>query len=397
MVPELRARRAWTKPYIPDPALVLARLLVVLGTRPEAIKLAPLVYELRRRVPAEAVHIVATGQHAELARRALAAFDLQPDHELPALEHGLSLARATAMMLSRLDEVLVELEPRWVLVQGDTTSALAGGLAAFHRGIPFAHVEAGLRSGRLDQPFPEEAHRRLLDGISDLLCAPTERCREHLEREGLSRERIAVTGNTGIDALEWMRRRSTPWPEPACLRGIAPQMNVVLVTAHRRESWGPPLRAIGAALRALAIAHARDSRWILPLHPNPAVAAPLRAALGDLANVHLLAPLEPAELWACMARATFVLTDSGGLQEEAPSLGKPVLVLRSCTERSEGVDLRIAELVGTEVHSITSACDRLLRDPVALQRMRPQGNPYGDGRAAERIAEALEARGAFAR
>ncbi|MBK9385071.1 MAG: UDP-N-acetylglucosamine 2-epimerase (non-hydrolyzing) [Planctomycetes bacterium] len=374
----------------------MSRLLVVLGTRPEAIKLAPVLRELRQRAGAEEVRVLATGQHAELTRRALAAFGLRADLELPALEPGLSLTEATALLLRRVDEILAAAPPRWVLVQGDTTSALAAGLAAFQRGLRLVHVEAGLRSGRLDLPFPEEGHRRVLDDLAELLCAPTERCRENLESEGHPRERIVVTGNTAIDALEWMRQHAPLSGEPACLRGTTASERVVLVTVHRRESWGAPLLSIAAAVRSLARRHARDTRWILPLHPNPAVAGPLRAALGDVDNVQLVEPLDPPELWACLARASFVLTDSGGLQEEAPSFGRPGLGLRECSERSEGLDLRIAELVGTETRAIEAACERLLSDPAELESMRPRSNPYGDGRASERIAAAILARDAHA-
>jgi UDP-N-acetylglucosamine 2-epimerase (non-hydrolysing) len=294
---------------------------------------------------------------------------MEPDQGLNAL---------AAAALRAVDRTLAAERPDWVLVQGDTTTAMAASLAAFHRRLRLGHVEAGLRTGDLARPFPEEANRRIADVMADALFAPTARAAAALAREGASTDRIHLVGNTGIDAL-----LSVAAGLPA-----EPEGSEVLVTLHRRESFGPPLLAIFDALRRLALAFPALT-WVYPVHPNPNVREPARAALGQVGNFRLCDPLPYRELVRHLRRCRIVLTDSGGIQEEAPALGKPVLVLRDTTERPEGVEAGTAELVGTDPERIVEAATRLLTDDAARSRMARAVNPYGDGRAAERIAAVL--------
>lgn len=364
------------------------RIAVVAGTRPEAIKLAPVVHALRRR-PGVATFLVSTGQHREMLQQALAAFALEPDVSLDVMRLGQDLHDVTVETLSRIKPVLRELQPAWVVVQGDTTTAMAAALAAFYDRIPVAHVEAGLRTNDRWQPFPEELNRRIVDQLADVLFAPTALARDALLREGFPPGRILVTGNTVVDAIQQLRasgqtaRRSAGGLDLAALRG-----RVLLVTSHRRESFGEGLAAICRALVRIVERHA-DVTAVYPVHLNPNVDGPVRAALGGHPRIALLPPVEYVELAALLERAHLVLTDSGGIQEEAPSFGKPVLVLREVTERPEGVAAGVAAVVGTSEDRIVEATSRLLDDPAAYARMVGAVNPYGDGRAAERIAYAL--------
>lgn len=365
------------------------RIAVVVGTRPEVIKLAPVLMALRRRPGVEAV-LVSTGQHREMLGQAMDAFGLAPDVDLDLMRPDQTLHDVAAGALVAMRRVLAGLRPDWVVVQGDTTTAFAAALAAFYSRCPVAHVEAGLRSGRLDLPFPEEGNRRLVDQLSAALFAPTERARAELLREGFAPEAIAVTGNTVVDALLWARRvarERSAWPA-ALPRDAADGRRVVLVTAHRRESFGPGVEAICRAL--LAIVREEPSALVLyPVHLNPNVDGPVRRLLGEEARIVLLPPLRYLEFVALLDRADVVLTDSGGVQEEAPTFAKPILVMRDVTERPEGVEAGVARLVGTSEAAIAGETIALLRDPARHAAMATGVNPYGDGLAAERIADHL--------
>ncbi len=280
-------------------------------------------------------------------------------------------------------------QPDWVVVQGDTTSALVAALAGFQAGVRVAHVEAGLRTGRLDDPFPEEMNRSVIARVASLHCAPTEGARANLLREGLSDARIAVTGNTGIDALQWTLQRLPAGPGAPASGGRTTR--TILVTLHRRETFGAPLALMCGAIAQLARTAGDRARIVWPVHPNPNVSGPVRSALAGLPNVHLIAPLPYPDAVALLRDCDIVMTDSGGLQEEAPALGKPVLVLRDATERPEGIDAGIAELVGRDPARIVAAAMRLIEDQAAYARMARRVSPYGDGHAAERIVDLLGA------
>ena len=365
-----------------------AAIAVVAGTRPEGIKLAPVVHALRRRRGVEAL-LVSTGQHREMLRQALAAFALRPDVDLDVMRAGQGPNDVTVAALARLEPILREVRPAWVVVQGDTTTAMAAALAAFYQRIPVAHVEAGLRTNDRYRPFPEELNRRIVDQLSNALFAPTARSRSALLREGFPEARILVTGNTVVDAVQHLRASgATRVRSAGGLDLEAVPGRVVLVTSHRRESFGAGLAAICRALVRIADRHA-DVTVVYPVHLNPNVDGPVRAALGGHPRIALLPPVGYVELAALLERAYLVLTDSGGIQEEAPSFGKPVLVLREVTERPEGVEAGVAAVVGTREDGIVAEASRLLDDRAAYERMATGANPYGDGRASERIADAL--------
>ena len=353
------------------------KILVVYGTRPEAIKMAPVVRALARP-GVFAVTVCATGQHREMLAQVQDLFGLRPDVDLRLMRPDQSLNALAAAALAAVDEVLASAAPDWLLVQGDTTTAMAAALAAFHRGVRVGHVEAGLRTGDLARPFPEEANRRIVDALAAALFAPTGRAAGALLAEGVDPSRIHVVGNTVIDALRLLPID----PE------TVPARPEVLVTVHRRESFGAPLAGIFAALRRLAESFPGVD-WIYPVHPNPNVRGPAHEALGGLPNLTLCAPLGYGELVRRLRRCRFVLTDSGGLQEEAPTFGKPVLVLRDTTERPEGIEAGVARLVGTDGERIVAAAAELLTSEAAYAAMARAVNPYGDGRAAERIAAIL--------
>jgi UDP-N-acetylglucosamine 2-epimerase (non-hydrolysing) len=363
------------------------RLLVVVGTRPEAIKLCPVFLELQRRSEF-AVQLCATAQHRELLDQVLDVFGVAPDWDLDLMRPGQTLAETTARVIAGLEAVLQDARPDMVLVQGDTTTTLCGALAAFYHRIPVGHVEAGLRTWDPQQPFPEEMNRVLTSRLATLHFAATRWAAENLLREGVPEARIAVTGNPGIDAVLWVRDRleqgllpSRPWPQ------LDGSRKLILVTAHRRESFGEGFRRICAALAELA---ARDDVEIVyPVHPNPNVQVPVRQLLAGIPNIHLIEPLEYVPFVDLMRRAWLVLTDSGGIQEEGPSLGKPILVLREKTERPEGVEAGSVKLVGTQTRRIVEEAVRLLEDRQEYERMARVHNPYGDGHASRRIADAI--------
>lgn len=357
------------------------RVLVSIGTRPEVIKLAPVVRALRRD-PLFRVRILATGQHRELLAQLLGFFRLTPDADLGLMREDQSLADLTGRMVGAVDRVLAEENPDLVLAQGDTTTVMVTALCSFYRRIAFGHVEAGLRTRRKFSPFPEEMNRAITARLGDLHFAPTETARANLLREGIPDSRIFVTGNTVIDALLWAAPRvdETPW-----LSGDGRRL--ILVTAHRRENFGEPLREICEALEELATRP--DVRILYPVHPNPSISGPVHRMLAGSPGVSLVEPLDYPEFIAALKASALVLTDSGGVQEEAPSLGKPVLVLRRDTERPEGIDAGNAFLVGTRRESIVERARALLEDPDLYARVARSSNPYGDGRAAERIHRAI--------
>lgn len=357
-----------------------------MGTRPEAIKLCPLVKRLCEDVERFRVHVCATAQHREMLDGAMALFGVRPDSDLDLMLPGQGLNSLLARLIAAFDPILDSIRPDWVLVQGDTTTAMGCALAAFHRGIRVGHVEAGLRTGDLQAPFPEEFNRRVVALCADLHFAPTRRAADNLLREGVSPLNVTVTGNTVVDALNVFAQR--PWTTPACLEGLDDGRSLVLVTAHRRESFGEPMECIVRAVARLAASHP-DHTFVLPVHPNPAVRTAMEAGLGGVPGVHLVPPLDYLDLVQVLRRSRIVLTDSGGIQEEAPALGVPALVLRELTERPEGVESGNAILVGTDEEKIVSQAGRLLNDPEAHRAMAEIANPYGDGRACERIRDAL--------
>ena len=363
---------------------------VVIGTRPEAIKLAPVVraFEAGGRVRP---FVVSTGQHREMLDQALDVFGLDPEVDLDLMRPNQSLAELTARTLERTRELLRERRPAFVVVQGDTTTAFAAALAAFYERIPVAHVEAGLRSGDRESPFPEEVNRRMIDSMAALHFPPTAQAAACLEREGVRPATIHMTGNTVVDALLWGRERVRR--EPVAIPGLPASAcsgkRLVLVTAHRRESFGEPMEAICRALRRIARL-VPDAIIAYPVHLNPAVDGPVRCRLADEPRIHLLPPLDYLQFIALLDRAHLVLTDSGGVQEEAPTFAKPLLVLRDVTERPEGVAAGVARLVGTREDRIVSEAVRLLTEEAEYASMASGVNPYGDGRAAERIARIVE-------
>lgn len=367
----------------------MAGIMVVLGTRPEALKLVPVIEALRQRdVP---LRICVTGQHRGLLDQVLGPAGIRPDVDLDLMRPDQNLNELAASMISGLSEVLASERPERVIVQGDTSSAMAGALAAHHLKISVSHVEAGLRSGDSGHPWPEEFNRKAIGAIADQHFAPTKRAAEALLAEGVPVEAVHVTGNTAVDALFAMRLQIAA--DPLICGPVIPVLSaaqgrkLILVTCHRRENHGAGLAEVAAGVRALS---ARDDLFFaLALHPNPDVTGPMSKALAGLQNVALLPPLDYACFVRLLSAAHIVLTDSGGIQEEAPALGKPVLILRETTERPEGVEAGTARLVGARAQRIVAETCRLLDNPDAYARMARAHSPYGDGRAAERIAAIL--------
>jgi UDP-N-acetylglucosamine 2-epimerase (non-hydrolysing) len=369
------------------------RVLSVFGTRPEAIKMAPVVLRLAAH-PGFDARVCVTAQHRSMLDSVLADFAIRPDFDLDVMRERQTLCGIAARVLDGLQAVLDSFRPERVLVHGDTTTTLAASLAAFYNRIPVGHVEAGLRTGDLEAPWPEEANRRVTAVVTDLHFAPTERAKRALLAEGVAEARILVTGNTVIDALLLARAKLAA--SPALLRALAerfaflrPDRRLLLVTGHRRESFGAGFESICRALAELARRHP-DIEILYPVHLNPNVREPVFRILGGLPAVHLIEPVEYLPFVYLMDRAHLVVTDSGGIQEEAPSLGKPVLVMREVTERPEAVEAGTVRLVGTDFARIVEETSRLLADEVAWRRMATAVNPYGDGRAAARIERALE-------
>ena len=370
------------------------RILTVFGTRPEAIKLFPVVAALRATGEVEARTCV-TAQHRGLLDQVLAIAGLVPDIDLDLMEPGQTLDRLTARLLTGLGEVMDAEKPDRVIVQGDTTTAMAAALAAYYRKVPVSHVEAGLRSGDIWQPWPEEVNRRIVAPIADQHFAPTQTAADALLRENIDPATVHVTGNTVIDALHWTRERIAADPSLAGgLDGIAARFagkRIVLVTTHRRENFGQGMEGIARALAR--IAERPDVAILFPMHPNPNVAVAMDAILGERANIARIEPLDYPHFIRALEMCEIALSDSGGVQEEAPALGKPVLVMRETTERPEGVAAGTAKLVGTDENRIVSEISTLLDVPQAYSAMARAHNPFGDGHAAQRIAEIVAAWG----
>lgn len=378
-------------PPLPDEEDHRLHILTIFGTRPEAIKLAPVVRALAAR-PGVVHTLCVTGQHREMLDQVLKIFALVPDHDLAVMRPGQDLTHVTTAVLEGLGPVLEAARPDWVVVQGDTTTAFAASLAAFYRKIRVAHVEAGLRTGNILSPWPEEMNRKLTGQIASLHFPPTEAAAANLRREGIAGERMLVTGNTVIDALRWVAARLDA--EPALAAGCAekfpwldPARRLVLVTGHRRENFSGGLERVCRALARLAARG--DVQIVYPVHLNPTVQATAAAVLAASPAVHLIAPLDYLPFVWLMRQAHLIVTDSGGIQEEAPGLGKPVLVTRDTTERPEAIEAGTARLVGTGEAALVEAAAALLDDPAAYAAMARARNPFGDGRAAGRIAGRL--------
>lgn len=363
------------------------RIMLVFGTRPEAIKLAPLILGMHATQRLEAI-VAVTAQHRTMLDQVLDLFGIEPDEDLDILQPDQSLTEVTTRALSGVVGLVERHRPDAVVVQGDTTSAFAGALAAFYCHVPAVHVEAGLRSGDLLAPYPEEMNRRLTDQLASLHLAPTRGARANLLNEGVPPLQVIVTGNTVIDALHWAIARNLPFADAALVDLDTHQRPVLLVTAHRRESWGESMRSIAEALRDIAAAEP-DLVITFPIHRNPVVRDAIVPVVSSQSNVRVLEPIGYGEMARLIARSTVILTDSGGLQEEGPSLGKPVLVMRDLTERPEAMASGTARLVGTSRSRIVDEVLTLLRDRLAYARMAKAVNPYGDGQAARRTIAAL--------
>jgi UDP-N-acetylglucosamine 2-epimerase (non-hydrolysing) len=365
----------------------LLKIMSIIGTRPEAIKMAPLIRALRGTGGVEEV-LCLTAQHREMLDQVLSLFNLTARHDLNIMKEGQSLTHITARALEGLEEVILREKPQLVLVQGDTTTTLAGSLAAFYHKIPVGHVEAGLRTGDKYAPFPEEINRRLNSVIAELHFAPTPASRDNLLREGIAREKIFITGNTVIDALKTTVQPDFVFPDPLLRKIDFQACRVLLVEAHRRENLGSSLEEICLALLDILQAF-KDTFLVFPVHKNPAVRSTVYQYLREHPRALLLEPLDPLSFHNLMARSYLILTDSGGIQEEAPSLGRPVLVLRDLTERPEALEAGTALLAGTGRQSIVKTASRLLQDGAAYSSMARAANPYGDGRASERIRDII--------
>jgi UDP-N-acetylglucosamine 2-epimerase (non-hydrolysing) len=372
------------------------KVLSILGTRPEAVKLAPVIRLLGREEQIVS-RICVTGQHRELLEPFLELFNIKPSIDLKLMRENQTLPQLCSRAMSAISDVLQMERPDVVLVHGDTSTALVAAQAAYYQQIPIGHVEAGLRTGNKYNPFPEEMNRVWIDSVADYLFAPTVRSKKNLLKEGIDELRIHITGNTVVDALQWMRaEQSKPEREQELEKRVSDDYGVpihgariVLVTGHRRESFGDAFENMCLAMREIAISN-KDVLLVYPVHLNPNVQEPVYRILGDLPNVRLLEPLGYENFVFLMQHAYLILTDSGGIQEEAPSLGKPVLVMRNETERQEAIEAGVALLVGTEPRKIIEATQRLLSDSSEYEAMLSGGNPFGDGHAAERIVAILK-------
>jgi UDP-N-acetylglucosamine 2-epimerase (non-hydrolysing) len=361
------------------------KVLTVFGTRPEAVKLSPVIRELARHPERITSRVCVTAQHRDMLDQVLRIFDIRPDYDLDIMQDNQTPTQVAAAVLARLEPILLDERPDWVLVQGDTTTVAAAALGAFYARAKVGHVEAGLRTGDRWQPFPEEINRRVAGVIADRHFAPTTRARDNLLREDVPVERILVTGNPGIDALRWI----TAQPESPEVRALVGGGRTILVTAHRRENFGEPLESICLALRDIAERYAGAVDIVYPVHRNPNVWGPVHQLLGTVPHISLRPPLDYLPNLQLMQRAYLVVTDSGGIQEEATGLGIPCLVLREVTERPEGVATGALRIVGTDRARIVAEASRLLDDPAEYARMAAAENPFGDGHAAERIVASL--------
>jgi UDP-N-acetylglucosamine 2-epimerase (non-hydrolysing) len=368
------------------------RVMVIFGTRPEAVKLAPVIKALREHPEEIEVTVCVTAQHREMLDQVLDAFDITPDIDLDLMVPNQKLAQLTARIFTGLNPVLEQYQPDWLLIQGDTTTVMAGAILGYYQHIKIGHVEAGLRTHDKWQPFPEEINRRIAAVVTDLHFAPTENNRQNLLREGIPDQLIKITGNPAIDALRIISQQPAPSEVESLLKETGVRdgsRRLILVTAHRRENFGQPIMDICYALKRLAQTYPDQVAIIYPVHLNPNIQEPVFQTLSGVENIRLLPPLDYLPLVHLMKHATLILTDSGGIQEEAPSLGVPTLVLRQLTERQEGVTAGTLKLVGTDPDQIFTETTRLLDDSEAHAAMAGAVNPYGDGYAAERIVAAL--------
>ena len=362
----------------------MRKIMLIFGTRPEAIKMCPLVNELKSRSNEFDVSVCVTGQHREMLEQVLRVFEVMPDYDLAIMKPGQTLFDVTCDVLLKLKAVLEEVRPDVVLVHGDTTTSFAAALACFYLQIPVGHVEAGLRTRDIYSPWPEEFNRQAVDIVSEYYFAPTEASKQNLLSEGKSELKIWVTGNTGIDALATTVREGYSHP----VLEWAKDSRLILITAHRRENLGEPMRRMFRAIRRVMEEHP-DTKAVYPIHMNPLVREAAHAELDGFERLRIVEPLEVLDFHNFMAAAHLILTDSGGIQEEAPGLGKPVLVMRDTTERPEGVEAGTLKLVGTDERVIYREFSRLLSDAREYARMSRASNPYGDGHASERIADVL--------
>ncbi len=359
------------------------RILIVFGTRPEVIKLAPVVQEAKRRPWAKPI-VCVTAQHREMLDQMLDVFKIKPDIDLAVMTRRQSLHSLTARILTKMRDVISRTRPHLVMVQGDTTTTFAASLAAFYEKIPVAHVEAGLRTGKKHDPFPEEINRKLTDSLADFHFAATDRNRLNLKREGADPQRIFVVGNTVVDALKHIMQENRKRKDFPGLPHISRNRKTIVVTAHRRESFGEGLRNICRAIKKIAELN-EDVEIIYPVHLNPNVAQPVRKLLGGHDRIHLLPPMDYVVFVELLRRAHLILTDSGGIQEEAPSLKKPVVLVRNVTERPEGVKAGFVKIAGTKFDDIVKTTQKLLSDTSIRARLKNTANPYGDGRSARKI------------
>lgn len=362
----------------------MIKVMSIFGTRPEAIKMAPLVKELERRKEIESI-VCVTAQHREMLDQVLNTFDIKPDYDLNIMKQGQSLADVTTRALVGLEEVIKEVKPDIVLVHGDTTTTFAGALAAFYNQVAIGHVEAGLRTYDKYSPYPEEMNRQMVDRLSDMYFAPTEISKDNLLKENIDESKIYITGNTAIDAMSTTVDENYTHPE---LDWIKPGERMILLTAHRRENLGEPMRHIFRAIKRV-VDEFSDVKVIYPIHMNPRVREVANEVFGDADRVKLIEPLEVFDFHNFQNKSYIILTDSGGIQEEAPSLGKPVLVLRDTTERPEGIKAGTLKLVGTDEDVIYEETKKLLLDKKEYEKMSKASNPYGDGHASEKIVDAI--------
>ena len=371
------------------------KLMTVFGTRPEAIKMCPLVLEMRKYPEYIQPIVAVTAQHREMLDQVLDLFGIKPDYDLNIMTAGQTLYDVTTRALMGLKDVMEEAKPDMVLVHGDTTTTFAGALAAFYAQIPVGHVEAGLRTGNKYSPYPEEMNRKLTGSIADMHFSPTSTSKGNLLRENVDEKNILVTGNTVIDALQTTVREDYKFEDAELNKVFASGNRLILMTTHRRENLGEPMRHVYRALKSVLETHS-DVEAIFPVHKNPKVREIVREELGALDRVHLIEPMDYEPFANLMAKVDIVLTDSGGIQEEAPALGKPVLVLRDTTERPEAVEAGTVKLVGTAYEDVLHETNLLLDDAEHYRSMAEAANPYGDGRACERIIKAILAKNGFA-
>jgi UDP-N-acetylglucosamine 2-epimerase (non-hydrolysing) len=365
------------------------KILCVFGTRPEVIKLAPVIQEARHHHGQVEMIVCSTGQHREMLDQALRVFGIEPDVELSVMRPNQSLAGLTARLLEGLAETIKQLRPDAVMVQGDTTSAFAAALAAFYAGVPVAHVEAGLRTGHLDSPFPEELNRVMIGRMARWHFPPTRVAADNLDREGVPGAQVLITGNTVVDAIDLVRERWSEGYLPKGLPALDEHRGLVLLTVHRRENFGGGIERIADAIRMLAERFPGHD-FVFPVHLNPRVREPMLVILGGIPNLYLVEPVDFDANLYLQSRADVVITDSGGIQEEAPSFGVPAVVVRRHTERMEGVDAGFAVLVGTETDAIVKTAERYLSDREIRNSLLRQPNPYGDGKAAQRILASMQ-------